>query len=255
MDIFIFPDSHTRQGEDNVTRFEAAGNYIVHHQPDIIVDLGDHWDFPSLSSYDEGLEAMEGQRYEDDVLAGQEAFDAFQDVIDRYNRGRKVKYKPRKEFIFGNHEQRLEKFLQKNPKFRKTIGLDKLGLKERGWNTTAYREKLYLEGFVFTHHFVNRVGRPLSSASNIGNTIYNKESISGIQGHNHLLQYSYNVGGDGRKYLSGSFGWFGALDQVEGYAKDTMHGWWNGITVLKDVSKGYGDIEVISQERLLKEYL
>lgn len=254
MDILVIPDSHTRPGEDNITRFEALGNYVVEKQPKHIVDLGDHFDLPSQSRYDEGLEAMEGRFFGDDIQAGQEALDAFQEVIDAYNKGRKKKYTPDKDFLFGNHCERLETFLKKNPKYRKNLGFQSFGLEERGWRTTPYREKLLLEGFVFMHHFSNKMGKALSSNVNVGHTIYQQQSVSGLSGHSHLLQVSYNVGADGRKYISGSLGWFGALDQVEGYAKDIMHGWWNGITIIHDAFSGHGDLEFISQERLLREY-
>lgn len=252
--MLIVPDSHCRRGEDNTTRFEALGNLIVARQPDIIVDLGDHWDMPSLSRFDDGYEAMEGRRHMDDILAGQEALDTMQAVIDQYNKGRKKKYNPRKEMLEGNHEYRQELFLKKFPKFRDTIGRSTFGLEERGWNVTYYKQKLFLEGFVFMHHFENKMGKPLSSITNVGNTIYSQMSISGLSGHSHLYQTSHNRGADGRRYFSGSLGWFGAEDQVEGYAEATMFNWVNGLTYISGVENGYGSPELILIEKLMKDY-
>lgn len=254
-DILIIPDCHTRPGEDNITRFEAIGNLLVARQPDIIVHLGDHWDMASLSRFDEGLEAMEGQRHGADIEAGQEALDAMQAIVDQYNKGRKKKYDPQKEMLEGNHEFRQELWLKKYPKFRDTFGRQSFGLEERGWNVTYYKQKLFLEGFIFMHYFENKMGKPLSSITNVGNTINSQLSISGLAGHSHLYQTAHSRGADGRRYFSGTLGWLGALDQVEGYAEATMFNWVNGLTYLWDVNAGYGNPELILQERLLKEYL
>ena len=47
-------------------------------EPDVIVHIGDHWDMPSLSSYDKkGSRQMEGKRYVKDIDVGNEAMDRF----------------------------------------------------------------------------------------------------------------------------------------------------------------------------------
>ena len=252
--ILFWPDPHTKPGMDNITRFIAVGNLSCEQQVDHEVLLGDHFDFPSLSRFDEGMAAMEGRVHMEDIEAGQTALDAFQSAIDANNKNRKRKYEPNKEFMEGNHEWRQEVWLSKYPKFRETFGLHSLGLAERGWNVTRYRQKLDLCGFVIRHHFTNRMGKPLTSENNIGNIIYQKYSVSGIQGHNHLLQVAWNTDAKGKKYFSGSLGWFGALGQVEDYAKDSQDFWWNGVVLMKNVEDGYGDPEFFTQERLLKEY-
>ena len=51
MKHLIIPDCQIRAG-DNFDFLRAIGNYIVRKQPDVIVNLGDFADLPSLSSYD-----------------------------------------------------------------------------------------------------------------------------------------------------------------------------------------------------------
>ena len=65
----VIPDTQVKPGvpTDNLRWF---GLYAAEKMPDVIVHLGDHWDMPSLSSYDKGKRAMEGRRYRADVQAG-----------------------------------------------------------------------------------------------------------------------------------------------------------------------------------------
>ena len=47
----VIPDTQIKPGVP--TNFLAwIGQYIVEKRPDVVVHLGDHWDMPSLSSYD-----------------------------------------------------------------------------------------------------------------------------------------------------------------------------------------------------------
>ena len=57
---FIIPDTQVKQGSDT-RHLKWAAEYAVKHKPDVIVHLGDHWDMPSLSSYDKGTKSCEGR--------------------------------------------------------------------------------------------------------------------------------------------------------------------------------------------------
>ena len=96
-------DSHAHPDHPN-WRYEALGRFVVDHQPDIVWDCGDWWDFPSLASQAKGYE---NERYWRDVEAGVDAMARFQHQIDDYNKGRKKPYKPRLIRTLGNHEDRI----------------------------------------------------------------------------------------------------------------------------------------------------
>ena len=49
--ILVIPDTQVKPGV-NTDHLEWAGHYAVKMKPDVIVHIGDHWDMPSLSSYD-----------------------------------------------------------------------------------------------------------------------------------------------------------------------------------------------------------
>ena len=59
---FIIPDTQCTPDMDD-SYFTAIGNAIVDLQPTSVIHLGDHWDFPSLSSYDKGKKSFAGRSY------------------------------------------------------------------------------------------------------------------------------------------------------------------------------------------------
>ena len=67
----IIPDVQVKPGHD-YSFLKAIGNYIVKKRPDVIINIGDFADMPSLSSYDKGKKSFEGRRYKHDVEAGWE---------------------------------------------------------------------------------------------------------------------------------------------------------------------------------------
>ena len=76
MKIMVVPDTQVKPN-GSIEHLKWAGQYAVEKRPDVIVHLGDHWDFPSLSSYDVGTKSFEGRRYTHDVQAGIEGMVAF----------------------------------------------------------------------------------------------------------------------------------------------------------------------------------
>ena len=76
----VIPDTQIKP-EHPIDHMYWAGRYACAMKPNVIVHLGDHWDFPSLSSYDVGKKSFEGRRYSADVEAGNEAMQVFMDCI------------------------------------------------------------------------------------------------------------------------------------------------------------------------------
>ena len=76
----VIPDTQIKP-EHPIDHMQWAGRYACAIKPDVIIHLGDHWDMPSLSSYDVGKKSFEGRRYSADVEAGNEAMQVFMDCI------------------------------------------------------------------------------------------------------------------------------------------------------------------------------
>ena len=71
--ILIIADTQAKSEED-LEYLLWIGKYIADKKPDIIVHIGDHFDMPSLSSYDKGTSKIEGKRLYKDIEAGVEGF-------------------------------------------------------------------------------------------------------------------------------------------------------------------------------------
>ncbi len=57
--ILVIGDTQVKPGETQ-EHIEHIGEYIVDKRPDVIVCIGDWFDFPSLSSYDKGKNLLRG---------------------------------------------------------------------------------------------------------------------------------------------------------------------------------------------------
>lgn len=161
----VIPDVQSKPGVRN-DHLEWIGHYIVEKKPDVVVCIGDFWDFPSLSRYDKGKLAFEGRRYVDDVKAGQRAMEKLLKPIDDYNRTAEEKYEPEKEFLLGNHEIRPTRLVDDNPEFMGRFDLADLGLRDYGWRVHDFLKVVDIDNIEYSHYFTSGVlGRPVSSAA------------------------------------------------------------------------------------------
>ncbi len=62
----IIPDCQVKDGVD-LSYLTWVGKYLAEKKPDVIVQIGDFADMPSLSSYDVGRKCFEGRRYKTDI--------------------------------------------------------------------------------------------------------------------------------------------------------------------------------------------
>src|SRR5713226_8035183 len=133
---FILPDCQVKPGH-NFDYLTRIGRYIVDHQPDTIINIGDFADLPSLSSYDVGKKSFEGRRYKADVEASHDAMSALLQPLIEFNNkarknGKKI-YRPKMVLTLGNHENRINRVVDGDPKLDGTISVDDLGYESYGW--------------------------------------------------------------------------------------------------------------------------
>lgn len=161
---FIIPDTQCKKGVP-LNHLTAAGNYMVDKKPDTVIHLADHWDMPSLSSYDKGTAKAEGKTYQDDIDAGLEGMEALLKPLWDYNamrtRQKMKQYKPRMVFTTGNHEERIMRHVNANPELRGKCSYDDFKLKELGWEAYDFLEMVEIDGVTYSHFFANpNTGRP-----------------------------------------------------------------------------------------------
>ncbi len=233
----IITDPQVKKGVP-LKHLQAARNFIAEERPDVVVHIGDHWDMPSLSSYSSKLEA-EGQRYRDDIEAGNEGMRILSE-----NWG----YKPEKHFTIGNHEERIARAVKEHPHLKGKIGYHDLNLK--GWKVHDYLTPVTIDGISYCHYFYNQMsGKPIGGAAK---TMLDKIGFSFVQGHRQELSYARKELANGSVIHGLVAGAFHIHD--ESYKGPQAAAHWRGICRLHNVRDGNYDLEVISLERLLKEY-
>jgi hypothetical protein len=222
---------------------EALGNFIKKRKPDVIVHLGDHWDMPSLSSYDEKTIHMEGRRYNDDIESGNEAMEIIDDAINSI-----PDYEPEKVFLIGNHEERILRYVTNNPKLEGFMSLNDLNLDE--WDIVPFLEIANIDGLHYSHYFANPFsGKPVAGTAQ---SKLNKLKFSFVQGHVQKLEFAKDYLNNGEVLTGLVNGAFYLHD--EGYKGPQGNNHWRGLTMLNGVRNGDYDLETICIDKLLYEY-
>lgn len=249
---FIVPDTQVRPGVP-VAHMDWIGQAIVDYRPDVVVHIGDHWDFPSLSAHDgPGSLKMEGARYEDDVRVGNEAFARLCAPMEaeqaRLERNKKARWNPRKVFCVGNHEQRIIRAVNASPKYAGTIGYHHLDT--RDFERHDYLQRVWEDGVLYSHFFQS----PHSSYP-IGGSIdnrLNKIGASFVQGHEQGFKYGTRTQGSGATWhglVAGS-----AYLHDEDYRGNQGQNHWRGVVILNEVKDGDYCIMPLTLEYLCRRY-
>lgn len=250
MKIAVIPDTQVKPGVD-VDYLTNIGHYLVEKQPDVIVHLGDHWDMPSLSSYDVGKKSFEGRRYKKDIEAGNEGMAALLDPLVIYNRraaaNHKPRYRPQMHFLMGNHENRINRAVNNDAKLEGTIGVEDCYLDD--WNVHDFLEVVIIGGVAFSHYFVTGIaGRPAATA----NAQLNKKHMSCIAGHQQGLQIATAHRGDGQRLTSIIAG--SCYEHDEDYLGAQGNKHWRGMLMLHEVNDGQFDLMPVSLDYINKKY-
>lgn len=187
----VIPDCQVKPGVD-ISHLEDIGKYILDVKPEVVVNIGDFFDMPSLSSYDKGKKCFEGRRYKHDIKAGKDGMKKLLEPITEYNKkakeNHKQRYKPIMHFLIGNHEERIVRAVDNDPALEELMSYDDLGLKAFGWKVHDYLEVEEVDGIYYTH-FVSspHSSRAIGTAKGIANVMHK----STIVGHQQSLDYYY----------------------------------------------------------------
>lgn len=243
---FVIPDVQAKPGH-SFDFLNKTGKYIVEKQPDTIICLGDFADMESLSSYDIGKKSFEGKRYIKDIEAAKEAMRTLLDPIWMYNvqqkKNGKKQYKPKMVMLYGNHENRIARAVNDDPKLEGVLSLDDLGYDSFGWTTHPFLETVIIDGVAYSHYFVTGVaGRPAGTA----HAQLRKTNMSCIAGHQQGFQMATSTRADGAlitSIIAGSF-----YEHDEDYMGPQQNKHWRGCLMLHDVHDGEFEIMPISMK-------
>ena len=242
--ILVIADTQVKPTE-SLEYILWVGKYIHDTKPDILVMIGDWWDFPSLSSYDKGKASSEGRRFADDLRAGNKGLELLEMEINK-----DLTYKPRKVFCKGNHEHRVDRYVEDNPELKGTVGTEFLPLKQCGWEVYDFLRPVEIEGIYFVHYLANPMtGKPYSgTASNILKTV----GKSFVVGHKQVLDVAIRPTLDGKQQIGIVNGACYPFD--EGYKGYFGNFHYRGVTVLTEVHDGFGLPSFVSLDRMRELY-
>ncbi len=244
----VIPDCQQKEGVPN-EYLRAAGEYIAHKKPDVLVNLGDFADMPSLSSYDRGKLAFEGRRYKKDVEYARSAMAKLMTPI--HAEIKRTTWRPRMLFTGGNHEYRIEREVQNDARLEGLISIKDLGYEEWGWTVYPFLQPVIVDGVAYAHYFTSGVkGMPITTAR----ALVTKKHMSCIAGHQQTLDMDMSqIRGDGRHMIgiiAGSF-----YEHDEEYLGPQGNSYRRQLLVLNEVDKGDFDPMIVSLGYLKRRYL
>ena len=252
MRIAVIPDCQVKPGVD-LSYLSWIGKYLVEKKPDVIVQIGDFADMPSLSSYDVGKKSFEGRTYKADIESVHEGMSLLMTPIKeeqtRLKRNKDKRWNPKLVLTLGNHEDRIDRAINLDRKLDGLIGIRDLGYENYGWEVVPYLEVKVIEDIAFSHYFTTGVmGRPVTSAA----ALLSKKHMSAVMGHVQHRQIAYSQRADG-KQMTGLFVGSCYLHD-EDYLGGQGNNYWRGIWLLNEVSQGQYDEMPVSLEYLRKKY-
>jgi hypothetical protein len=239
---YVIPDVQCRPG-DAMDHLDWIAQDIVRRKPDVIVCIGDFWDFPSLSSYAPagGIE-KEGARITADIAAGEAAMERLTTPIHaetaRLKRNKERAWKPRMVFCEGNHEARIARLPKEDARFLGVVGTHLCRVEAFGWERIPFEQPICIDDVWYCHYW-----KTAHSPRPIGGTIdnrLNKLGFSFVAGHEQGRKYGNRDLPNGRTIhgiVAGS-----CYLGTEGYRGPQGRTEWRGVVVLNDVRNG-GDFE------------
>lgn len=192
----IIPDTHAIY--HNKLSWKLVSAVVEDREPDLVVDLGDHFDCYPVSQHRK--DPARRAHLTDEIKGAQELLRTFD-------------YVKRKYFVEGNHEWRLARYLMDFAPEVYELLLDRtdndlFGLKKMGWAVTPYMQSITI-GKLNATHDLDKAGENAvadAMASFMDNVII---------GHTHLLRYVVKGTAFGVPHLGASFGWLGDVEKID----------------------------------------
>lgn len=214
--ILCSSDWHVPEHDKNaLKKFEQAikGQHFDHY-----VVLGDIVDFTSISKFVRGKPLKESQSLYNEMKDARDILERHASILRETNKDVKLHY------CTGNHEYRLNEWLERHPQFLGLIDMDDpLGGKEFGYKMYRYGELLTIDKSSFTHGFYHGVNHARKTAGMVNGII--------IYGHTHSLEANCVPGIGGAKSCAFTAGCLCKMDME--YLKGRPTVWEHGFVVVE----------------------
>ena len=244
----VIPDGQVKPGV-RLTHWAALGRYIDEWRPNVIVCLGDFYDMPSLSQYENDLTVLAQRRIERDIEVGDTAWKAFTTPwLGKPN------YAPRLVYTLGNHEQRWDRLMWEQPNLRGAVREPWKLAESQGWRVVPFLQPTVIDGVAYCHLFVKGAnGRVTNQKFGMPNarTQVLREMRSATAGHKPGLDVHIQPIGNGslRGVIAGSF-----YQHAEEFMTPQGDTYWRGILVKHGVKRGNYDLMEVGLSYLLRKY-
>jgi hypothetical protein len=195
-----------------------------------------------LSEWDKDKrKKMEGRRYKADIDCGLAAV-----KLLRQNLNSNIEW----VYIEGNHEERLARYLDRDPTFDGVVGIHQDLCPD--WTWVPYRSNFMVRGTAYTHVPMNNMNKPVGGKYAVQKAL-DLYSCSVVFGHTHGLSVGCAYR-HGATHLQQSLNIGCFFEGVDDYAVGSLTTYWRGIVVLNHYSTNRFDFESIALGRLNKEY-
>ncbi len=226
-DVLVIPDCQIPYHDPR--SIKAVEGVMKDFHWDRGVILGDFMDFNCISSHNErNLRAVEGTTIEADYEIGNK-------ILDRWQ-----KYIPNWDYIEGNHEDRMTRYIDANPRLEGSIEVPKgLRLKERGINWVPYwsdGKPLKIGNAYFIHGKYTSEHHAKKHVSRYGVNVF--------YGHLHDTQcYPLVLHGEDKTIVGQSLGCLCSYDQP--YMKGSPSNWQQSFGAFHFFDDGFFSYEVV----------
>lgn len=241
--ILVIADTQCKPDEA-LDYMSWIGQYIYDKKPDVVVHIGDHYDFPSLSSYDKGKKSFEGRRLKADIEAGNLGMRYLTREFLREG------YSPRMVFCMGNHEDRFDRLKNDVPELDGFVGTELLPLVEMGWEVYPFLKPVDIEGIFFVHYLAN----PMTGKPYAGTALNQLKTVgkSFVVGHKQVLDIAIRNTLDGKQQIGIINGACYPFDESYKGFQGNSH--FRGITMLHEVNDGAALPMFVSLDYLRTKY-
>lgn len=251
-DHLVIPDTQAKPGVPLV-HMKWIAQYAAQKRPARIVHLGDHYDLPSLSSYDKGTKRAEGRRLSHDIAAGALALRIFNETLAKHA----PDYAPEKHMLTGNHEIRLQRHIDASPELDGALSMGDLRREEFGWTIHDFLEMSRFDGVWYSHYFChNAHGRVVQSKRGQPSAREQIRRIGGescIAGHAQSIDVHYQSvpakGGIRTGIIAGS-----CYLHDEEYLTPQGEEYWRGVLMLNNVVDGEFALWTIGLDWLCRRF-
>lgn len=246
----VIPDQHAHFQHNN-RRADLLGRLMYDLRPDVVVNIGDAADMPSLSSYDRGRKSFQGRTYAADVASHLDFQDRLWHQFSRHKKRKPVSFA-----LEGNHEHRIVRAIEIQPELEGSIGMGDLQFRRYYDEFIPYEGStpgiVEVDGVSYAHYFISGVAGRNISGEHPATSLLTKKFSSSTCGHSHTADWSTRTLANGRRIMGCFVGCYFDYDADWAGVMNSLY--WRGVMVAHNVEDGCYDPQFISLRTIEQEY-